>query len=747
MASDSGGAGSGASNGKVLGTGTTLQREANRVILSAGTGDVVFINQVQDALHLIVNGGDTHSLTAAESRNLEIRGNRAGVYADRAVTIPIKGLQSVAAKPSAGAGARLAKARQRSSAFGAVLAQQLITADFKKDKFLVRVAEQFQKLAGYFSLQLPRATSPSTAVDLLPQMVEMTRTLEFQAICSPPVERPAATQQAREPLIDLYRGLALSLQNAVQQMRAGTAPDMEAIASQMTELIARLLYEGKAAPAPGKIPPEARSLFQGVEVRKFFETSDAWNAAITGGDIEKSCAVAMDTMSTMIGLREEKAALVRQLCEGGRASNDSEMKRRARAVNAVLASSGSPDEFKAMLESAGKEQVARLMRAAGEQPEDEEGLTVPRELADFNVTAGALGCSLFASDPSQAKLAEQARSAGFSAAQILRARRQLYDGGWSAENQEMDLETMAESALHMTVSTVVEKAAMIRELNEGRSNKRANRAVVAILESAQDAAEFGEILKLAGPDAVSKLEDPEAKRKLSVLAGAYNRIDLAPDADAARSTLRILMDADACRRLAGSPPSAAAVSEVPPVPQDEAVFQEIRAGVEKLAVIADRRTIVNAILGNAEREKNKKPIVNAQTARSSVDKILRDPEIPEKARKTQLEEWIRKQDLSEPFARSLLLPLTCIYMDAVLETEERTARLLGTLRDRLGRLKTRYGAYDSRAISGGREISELESSTESFVFRLRQAIKCIEDVLPAPRDGFARSPRLGSNSS
>ncbi len=250
----------------IIGGSTVLLNDGGRRVLVPGLNDVIVIVQIKDILQLIVNGRDKHSLTAAESLTFSVRGNVAKVYTDRSVSFAIQGLQpGAAASPSSSAKERLSHARQRSGALSGVVARQRVADELMKDPFLIGVANLILRLCQYFGVPLKAPRAPKAPSDLAPLIAEAAKTLEFQIVCKPLPEQPAAVSPVQElaerRLQDLLQSIVQSLQQLPARARESGQPDLNPLASQLLEALRRLVFETSKRPAlsVGQWPAESKA--------------------------------------------------------------------------------------------------------------------------------------------------------------------------------------------------------------------------------------------------------------------------------------------------------------------------------------------------------------------------------------------------------------------------------------------------------------------------------------------------------
>ncbi len=705
---------------RTVGKGTTLSREGTKTVLTPGPDDVIVIIQMKDQLHLIANGKDKLILSPIESKSLEIKGDAARVFSDKSVSLAIKGLQTAVQKVSEPAKAKIAHAKQRSSALRGIVQQQRLAAEMNKDPLLTKISDQLFRIAHFYGGNPYRPGTPRSPQDLLQMMSEVARTLEFQMMLGP--SKATESTPSTEPLSELLPGLLRTLNNIVQEIKTGKSTDTNVLCSQLTDALRQMLPWPLAD--PGNISLERRLLPPGFDVKTAVEKSDEWNLAFSQKHLSKLRALIRDDTSLAIALPEEKSVLLKWLSQNILSGvEDEEGGNDGHRINRILQSASSANEYGIVLSNAGFQQVQKAIGTFGE-----------KEVTDFNVTAGAFHTAKYATNQGQAQLAMNALEKGYSSKQINRARQAMQETRWHVGRTNDDIIRIIEKPLNMLVSTVSEKADMLKQLSDGSPNKRSSRACIGLLQSTKDKEEFDAILQVAVIDVGNKLQDQEARKKWSLLAGAYDRPDLALQSDLSKVTLRVLCDSAKSNRLpadlapAKQPsPSSTGAEDYPAQNRNRVMTRIVNPG---------RLSITEAILLNAEREKEGKPMLRLLELRRTVDSILTESSLSEKDQRARIEEIRKQSAITEYAMRNLIADLEYVYKDAVEELNESTMAGLAALEEKVRRAEVRYGKSDSEPETVRKELEDLRATITPYHAVLRQAAAMMESLYPPPREFF-----------
>jgi len=161
---------------------------------------------------------------------------------------------------------------------------------------------------------------------------------------------------------------------------------------------------------------------------------------------------------------------------------------------------------------------------------------------------------------------------------------------------------LSEDDLCMLLATPEQKSNMVKQLMDGYTSDKEDRAIVSILQSAEDRQEFDQIIDGAGGRKVGEeLDDDEAKKKFDRLVGGYDRMDLALNKQEAEKTRGVLLDPENQERLLGGADSQAVEAEESLATGDSAEdFQRAQTTrtAAKVATL-DRRTVVETVCENS----------------------------------------------------------------------------------------------------------------------------------------------------
>jgi triphosphoribosyl-dephospho-CoA synthetase len=152
------------------------------------------------------------------------------------------------------------------------------------------------------------------------------------------------------------------------------------------------------------------------------DKSKALNEAISKNDIGRMRELAGDDKAVAMATPQEKAAMAKSLAEQAAASGDDRDGNRE-AINNLLKSGGTPESFRQILELAGPETIRAGLQAGVTDP------AADKHLADFNITAGAMGAAEYATDPEQAAMGAGALEQGYSPQEVLAARHKVTHRG------------------------------------------------------------------------------------------------------------------------------------------------------------------------------------------------------------------------------------------------------------------------------------------------------------------------------
>lgn len=526
---------------------------------------------------------------------------------------------------------------------------------------------------------------------------------------------------------------------------------------------------------PGHIPVVARQVPPGMKPEEAEARSRALNEAITKGDVGKIREMSKDDKSMAMATPEEKATMARILARRvasagddeaakakacafppggpmntcipaflalvggglGRDASCSERDANREAINNLLKSTGSPEQYRQVLLRAGPGVIQEAMQAGVQDPGKD------RYLADFNIISGAMGASEFATDPAQAALGENARAKGYSTQEVLDARARVSCGG-----NDDHAKAMSENPLAMLLATSHEKAAMIGQLKDGYTSDSEDRAIVSILESCQDKAEFDAVLnESGGRNTGEELDDGEAKRKYDLLCGAYGRCDAALDAGVAHWAAGALTDSARTQQFLGGaneglvkPKPVDASQAVPAADRGDPlmarsglIIAHQQASIAARVDSLDRRALVDAVITNAEREHDGKPLVNPLDLRRKTNAIMADGSLDDGQRKEKIDQMRKDAGLSEYCMRNICTqPLSQLYDRAALETGCVYQAIRNPLEEQLQQTEATYGKDSPQAQAVKAKMAALDGKLGSYAKRLGGASNALGGMYPPP---------------
>ncbi len=348
----------------------------------------------------------------------------------------------------------------------------------------------------------------------------------------------------------------------------------------------------------------------------------------------------------------------------------------------------------------------------------------PRTTTDFDITAGAFEVPV-AMDPSIAAMALDARKAGYSASQILKARAELNN----TRRQPDELERVIQDPLKLRISTPIEKVELIQDLLKGQISTRAARAVVTILLSSKNAEEYEAVCAQAGgADIGKKLKDPDARKKWDLLAGAMGRMDFAIDTAIAATTQKCLLDRAAIQKQMRDwdPVKSSAASAFSHDPLKKLVQEQVARSMERLnsAIPAcDSRTLAEGLLINSERRKQGKPEWNPLALRWEAHLVLREQKT-DKEKKMRLEELNKTES---PFTvRNVIYPIVFLYSLELREMEKFGESVVGKLDDTLSREGLRSGPESPNLDRIQMSLDRVSSVLDPFTYLLSRAVSILE---------------------
>src|SRR6185295_14996248 len=230
----------------------------------------------------------------------------------------------------------------------------------------------------------------------------------------------------------------------------------------------------------------------------------------------------------------------------------------------------------------------------------------------------------------------------------------------------------ADDPLAMLVTTPSEKSAMLRQLMDGWTKDSDDRGMVSILESCEDKAEFDKVIDGAGGKAVvDELDDDEAKKKANQLCGAYERMDCATDQKTAQAAYGDLTDPKRVHYFLNGADGGVVKPQTQPRSGDLAddYIRQSQADTAARAATLDRRTVVDTVLTNSERQYNGKPMFDPRAVRGDVNAVMADPSLSDDEKEKKIDELRKQSGLSEYTMRNVATqPLARIYENQTMQT-------------------------------------------------------------------------------
>ncbi len=727
-----------------LGTGSFLFEQNGKTILNAGAHDRIFIEQLLNQLRISVNDSHSFLLSPKESSQLSLQGSLQNIQVDKNVIIPIEGISKQ--EPT-----QLAQSSAQTSSLTTALSitQPQLQPQVPKDAFIQHIFAQLQNLIQQLGGSPGLNPSlPNTHNQLLPAMDQAGKQIQSQ-LNSGKFSETSTVSNQHESLSDLMQGILKTLQNFGMQIQSGQTPDLQVLGSQMTQAFQQIPGGVPQNSQPGNVPMEARTLPPGVDQKKAMGKSKELNEAIQSNKIDKLRDLAKDKEAMAIASPDEKAALVRALSADTMSSKDEgKIDQNKAAINYVLRSAGNSNEFRAIVQSA--PEVQQALQTGVKDPQKD------RHLADFNVAAGAFGATDLATDPMQAKLATDAMAKGYTPQQILEARDKM------ARSREKDIlksdfgmgdgdiKEFSEDPICMAVSTPQEKSSMIKQLMDGYTTGSEDRAMVSILQSANNKEEYEQIVDGAGgKKIVEEMDNDEAKKKFDLLAGAYDHPELASDPATAEKARGALTDPARTQYLMGGadqnvvqpqsvdPSKAVAPQNAndPLMAKTDLFIANQNAKISAQVNTLDRRAAVETVLENAQRDSEGKPLMNPRDVRNEVNSVMNQPGLDKDKREEKVEELRKKYGLSEYTMRNIATqPISHIYNEATVEAAGFMQTNAGPLEENVKRAEARYGKDSQQAKEARARLEQFQSRIGPHTANLQRIGSELGEMYPPPKD-------------
>lgn len=339
-------------------------------------------------------------------------------------------------------------------------------------------------------------------------------------------------------------------------------------------------------------------------------------------------------------------------------------------------------------------------------------------------------CSEGTADP-----ADKARQKGFSEEEVQAATEKVQKALQS--NDDDQVVALSEDDLCMLVATPDEKSKMIKQLMDGYTSDKDDRAIVSILQSVEDRQEFDQIIDGAGGRKVGEeLDDDEAKKKFDRLVGGYDRMDLALNKQEAEKTRGVLLDPAHQERLLGGADSDTAFAEDSLATGDRAEdFQRAQTGrtAAKVATL-DRRTVVETVCENSVREKEGKPLINPREIRGQVNEIMNDESLTPEQREEKIKQIQKQNGLSEYTMRNIATqPVARIYERAKIEAARFAQQEVAQLKHELASIEKIFGKGSPEAAEAQAKLSRFEAKMAPYLKKLDGVAGALNDMFPPPK--------------
>jgi len=498
------------------------------------------------------------------------------------------------------------------------------------------------------------------------------------------------------------------------------------------------LFEALAR--PGSTPGSADEKALSKEQQEALDRRKDISEALGKNDLGKLRDLAKDPKAMAAATPEQKAAVLKALCKDGIDSAKGNRDDRE-AIVKLLASAGSDAEYQSLMQTTGPDLVRQAMTTGVHGPEEKHiGLigtiiddTDQKLAATFDTLAGAHGCSAYAFSPESAAMAEKALARGYTSDQIVAARMKSV----GAQGDSPKIKGAADDPLAMLVTTPSEKSAMLRQLMDGWTKDSDDRGMVSILESCEDKAEFDKVIDGAGGKAVvDELDDDEAKKKANQLCGAYERMDCATDQKTAQAAYGDLTDPKRVHYFLNGADGGVVKPQTQPRSGDLAddYIRQSQADTAARAATLDRRTVVDTVLTNSERQYNGKPMFDPRAVRGDVNAVMADPSLSDDEKEKKIDELRKQSGLSEYTMRNVATqPLARIYENQTMQTARFAAVGDMLLQQKAMQMVASFGANSPQAQAALKAVADFHTEMEPYTKSLEGAAKKLEDLYPPPK--------------
>jgi hypothetical protein len=232
-----------------------------------------------------------------------------------------------------------------------------------------------------------------------------------------------------------------------------------------------------------------------------------------------------------------------------------------------------------------------------------------------------------------------------------------------------------------------------------------------------------------------------------LLCGAYGRYEAALDAGVAHWAAGALTDSARTQHFLGGADEG--IVEHEPVDASQAVpaadrgdplmarsgliIAHQQASIAARVDSLDRRALVEAVITNAEREHDGKPLVNPLDLRRKTNAIMADGSLDDGQRKEKIDQMRNDAGLSEYCMRNICTqPLSQIYDRAALETGCVHQAIRKPLEERLEQTEATYGKDSPQAQAVKAKMAALDGKLGSYAKRLGVVRNALGDMYPPP---------------
>lgn len=306
----------------------------------------------------------------------------------------------------------------------------------------------------------------------------------------------------------------------------------------------------------------------------------------------------------------------------------------------------------------------------------------------------------------------------------------LFERAISDEDEDAIKEMLKDPAL-MAKAKPEQKARMINVLKEGWTTDSDDRAILDILETCASRSEFDRVMEgCGGRDTFEEVESEDVIRKMNLLAGGYDRMDLATQPDVAQTM-----------RGAFLGESDLAVMTNPAI-YDPGVLDRGEGSVQGLTEYEIKQkayynippnALKELMMENAIRKAEGKPPLDLSELTSRMERIRTEKGMSDDMRKHEIEALRNEFGLSEDTMRELATErLGRIYSDAAKDTGITVQGQLRKLEEQYRQAVAKYGAESQEALKVKKELDEMRIASRQYVGNLSDVGEQLESLYPVP---------------